>query len=190
MNDPISADVRRFFIEFERTSNELDLHASAAQFADTFLTADPNRVAVVPKAVGIAVGVAGLGAIYLAAGHQHLTAATGLPGSQARTLLQAAAAGQLPAADGQRAAAARAAFLTGFNQILLIGAGVAAAGAVLALLLIRVENCHRAGPPETRIPTDHVGDHQQPVLAGRPMTNPYPTPPKPNSSPPRTRERS
>lgn len=50
MNDLISADVRRFFIEFERTSNELDLHASAAQFTDPFLTADPNRVAVVPKA--------------------------------------------------------------------------------------------------------------------------------------------
>ncbi|MDQ2737913.1 MAG: nuclear transport factor 2 family protein [Actinomycetota bacterium] len=50
VNDLISADVRRFFIEFERTSNELDLPASAAQFTDPFLTADPNRVAVVPKA--------------------------------------------------------------------------------------------------------------------------------------------
>lgn len=131
------------------------------------------------RQVGIAVGVAGLGAIYLAAGQQHLTAATGLPGSQARALLQAAAAGQLPAADGQLAAAARTAFLTGFNQILLIGAGVAAAGAVLALLLIRADNPHPAGPPENRVPTDHREDHQSLRL-----------PPTTHPSPPRTPERS
>ena len=50
----ISDDVRRFFTEFERTSNELDPAASAGQFADNFLSADPNRVVVVPKAAFLA----------------------------------------------------------------------------------------------------------------------------------------
>lgn len=50
MNDQIIADVQRFFGEFERARNELDPEASAAaQFADVFLSADPNRVVAVPR---------------------------------------------------------------------------------------------------------------------------------------------
>jgi len=88
------------------------------------------------RQVGIAVGVAGFGAIDLAHGQQRLTATVGLDGPTARTLLQAASSGHLRA-SGALAAAGRAAFVSGFNEILIVGAGVALVGAVLTLILVR-----------------------------------------------------
>ena len=46
--------VREFFDEFERNSAELAIDRIAAQFADTFMNADPQRVMAVPKAAFIA----------------------------------------------------------------------------------------------------------------------------------------
>ena len=54
MSELVSDDVRLFFTEFERTSRVLDLDAAAAQFADVFLSADPNTTQVVPKAAFLA----------------------------------------------------------------------------------------------------------------------------------------
>jgi hypothetical protein len=49
-----TAEVRAFFDEFERNSAELAIDRIAAQFADTFLNADPQRVMPVPKAAFLA----------------------------------------------------------------------------------------------------------------------------------------
>ena len=50
----VTAEVRAFFDEFERNSAELAIDRIAAQFADIFLNADPQRVMPVPKAAFIA----------------------------------------------------------------------------------------------------------------------------------------
>ena len=49
-----TAEVRAFFDEFERNSAELAIDRIAAQFADTFMNADPQGVMPVPKAAFIA----------------------------------------------------------------------------------------------------------------------------------------
>ena len=49
-NGAVSDDVRQFFQDFEQANNDLDVAASAAQFADTFLSLDPSRVVAVSKA--------------------------------------------------------------------------------------------------------------------------------------------
>jgi hypothetical protein len=50
----VTAGVRAFFDDFERNSAALDVERIAAQFADTFLNADPERVMPVPKAAFVA----------------------------------------------------------------------------------------------------------------------------------------
>lgn len=50
----LTAEVRAFFDEFERNSAELAIDRIAAQFADTFMNADPQRAMPVPKAAFIA----------------------------------------------------------------------------------------------------------------------------------------
>jgi EmrB/QacA subfamily drug resistance transporter len=99
------------------------------------------------RQVGIATGIAALGAVF-----QHQVASVlaerlaGTPGAGRANQLAEAVAGsgsqgvasQAPA--GARAAleaAARAAFVSGLNEILMIGAGVALVGAVLSLILVR-----------------------------------------------------
>jgi ketosteroid isomerase-like protein len=54
MPETVSDDVRDFFANFERAGAELDLDATGAQFADYFLSADPNGTHVVPKAALLA----------------------------------------------------------------------------------------------------------------------------------------
>jgi hypothetical protein len=49
-----TAEVRAFFDEFERNSAELAVDRISAQFADTFMNADPQRVMAVPRAAFIA----------------------------------------------------------------------------------------------------------------------------------------
>ena len=46
----VSNEARAFFEEFERNSTGTDLAAIAAQFADVFISADPERAVPVPKA--------------------------------------------------------------------------------------------------------------------------------------------
>jgi hypothetical protein len=49
-----SSEIQDFFEAFERNSSTLDLDRIGAQFADTFLSADPRQVMSVPKTAFLA----------------------------------------------------------------------------------------------------------------------------------------
>jgi EmrB/QacA subfamily drug resistance transporter len=85
------------------------------------------------RQVGIAAGIAGLGAIFQDTIQSHLHGA----GSAS-----AVASGAIK----QGGDVARAAFIAGMNEILLVGAIVSFGGAVLALLLIRSRDFVASGP--------------------------------------------
>jgi EmrB/QacA subfamily drug resistance transporter len=85
------------------------------------------------RQVGIATGIAGLGAIFQDTIKSHLHG-VGSP--------QAVASGAVQ----QGGDIARAAFIAGLNEILLVGAIVAFAGAVLALVLVRNRDFVASGP--------------------------------------------
>jgi EmrB/QacA subfamily drug resistance transporter len=95
------------------------------------------------RQVGIATGIAALGAIFQSRIHSDLTAK--LPGPHASELAKAVASGATrqalqalpPQLREQAAAAARDAFVSGLNEILLAAAVVLFAGAVCAFALVR-----------------------------------------------------
>ena len=101
------------------------------------------------RQVGISVGIAAWGALFLGRGADKVSElAAGTPaahGDRPRQLIEAASSGNLNQAlgsvpDGARATVAHAAregFLAGMNEILLLGALLSIAGALLALLLVR-----------------------------------------------------
>jgi EmrB/QacA subfamily drug resistance transporter len=134
--NPVIADVALSVVPTERSG-------MASGINDTF------------RQVGIAVGVAAWGAIFLGRGSSKVAElAAGTPvgdGSRPRQLIEAVSSGQLTHAlhalpQGARQAATNAArqgFLTGFNEILLIGAIVAFVGAALALWLVREREIER-----------------------------------------------
>ncbi len=115
------------------------------------------------RQVGIATGIAGLGAIFQ---HQVVsTTSSSLAASGQAHAVQAAAHGQLPAllqsgevhkvmgalspsARGALEHAYRVGFTEAFSTILLIGGAVALLGAVAALLLVRQRDFVAAGAPE------------------------------------------
>jgi EmrB/QacA subfamily drug resistance transporter len=95
------------------------------------------------RQVGIATGIAALGAIFQSRIHSDLAAK--LPGARTGDLARAVASGATrqavqalpqPLRD-QAAAAARDAFVSGLNEILLVAAVVVFAGAVCAFALVR-----------------------------------------------------
>ncbi|MBA2440679.1 MAG: MFS transporter [Thermoleophilaceae bacterium] len=101
------------------------------------------------RQVGIAVGIAAWGAVFLARGEskvQELAAGTpAATGDRPRQLVEATSTGNLdqalagvpgPARETV-ADAAREGFLSGFNEILLLGGGLSFLGALLALWLVR-----------------------------------------------------
>jgi predicted MFS family arabinose efflux permease len=103
------------------------------------------------RQVGIATGIAGLGAIF-----QHEIASR-LPDSAPSGAAQGiASAGPAAASQGgpQAVDAAREAFVGAFNEILLIGAIIAFAGAALGLLLTRGRDLVIQGAPEEVIPEE------------------------------------
>ncbi len=87
------------------------------------------------RQVGISVGIAAYGAIFLDRSASEI--ADRAPGTDAHGLAEAVSSGNLPAGPDNVVHAAREGFFAGFNEILLIGAGLAFAGAVAALLLVR-----------------------------------------------------
>lgn len=107
------------------------------------------------RQVGVAVGTAAWGAIFLARGSGKVaTVLAGTPGAtggRPRQLIEALTGGHLAAATqaiphGARELAVHAThqgFLTGLNSILLIGAAVAFVGAALALWLVREHEIER-----------------------------------------------
>jgi len=100
------------------------------------------------RQVGIATGIAGLGAVFQS------EIASRLPGTASSDAAQGiASAGPGAAAQGgpQAVDAAREAFVAAFNEILLIGAIIAFAGAVFGLFLTRERDLVTQGPPEEAI---------------------------------------
>jgi EmrB/QacA subfamily drug resistance transporter len=134
--NPVIGDVALSVVPKERSG-------MAAGINDTF------------RQVGVAVGVAVWGAIFVAQGAakvSDLTAGTATAqGDQPRHLVEAASSGSLPqalAAVPQQAQpavehAAREGFLAGFNDVLTLGGLLCLAGAVLALWLVREREIER-----------------------------------------------
>ncbi|HKP21910.1 MAG TPA: MFS transporter [Thermoleophilaceae bacterium] len=112
------------------------------------------------RQVGIAIGIAAWGAIFLGRGASTVeTVAAGTPaadGSRPRELVEAVSSGHLndavaaapPGARSQVADAAHQGFLAGFNDIVLLGGIFAIAASILALWLIREEDIEREAPIE------------------------------------------
>jgi EmrB/QacA subfamily drug resistance transporter len=126
--NPVIADVALSVVPKEQSG-------MAAGINDTF------------RQVGIAVGIAAWGAIFLGTGASKTQEVAGgaVDGEQARELVEATSSGALSQAvsglpEGAQAAARNAAeqgFLHGLNEILLLGALLSFAGAVFALWLVR-----------------------------------------------------
>jgi EmrB/QacA subfamily drug resistance transporter len=107
------------------------------------------------RQVGIAVGIAAWGAVFLGRGAVKISElAAGTPaadGDRPRHLIEAASSGNLDGAlaavpGGARetvAHAAREGFLAGMNEILVLGGLLALVGSVLALLLVREREIDR-----------------------------------------------
>ena len=97
------------------------------------------------RQVGIATGIAGLGAVFQSEIASRLSGPD--PSGAAEGI---ASAGPAAAAQGgpQAVDAAREAFVGAFNELLLIGAIVAFAGAVVGVLLTRDRDLVTAGAPE------------------------------------------
>lgn len=132
--NPAIADVALSVVPKERSG-------MAAGINDTF------------RQVGIAVGIAAWGAIFLGAGSAKTEAVAGsaVSGDQARHLIEATSSGTLPQAlnavpagsrDLVRSAAERG-FIDGLNEVLLLGALLSFVGAVLALWLVRESDIER-----------------------------------------------
>ncbi len=104
------------------------------------------------RQVGIAVGIAAWGAIFLGAGASKVQEVAGnVGGDEARSLVEATSSGALPQALSSVPAGARnltrnaaeQGFLHGLNTILLLGALLSFAGAVFALWLVRENEIER-----------------------------------------------
>jgi EmrB/QacA subfamily drug resistance transporter len=141
MLNPVVADVALSVVPKERSG-------MAAGINDTF------------RQVGVAVGVAVWGAIFIGRGADKAgEVAAGTPAAQGdhpRQLVEAASNGALPQALAHTpptlrhtvAQAGGEGFLAGFNDVLLLGGLVALAGAVAALALVRERDIEREPEPE------------------------------------------
>jgi hypothetical protein len=110
------------------------------------------------RQVGIATGIAALGAVFQARVESKLMdALAGTPGAGRSDQLaeaitsggsQQAIQGAPPQFQGRITEAANEAFISGFNDILLLGVGIAIVGSISAVLLIRRRDFVAAGAPE------------------------------------------
>ncbi len=107
------------------------------------------------RQIGIAAGIAALGSIFTAALERNLAHAPAVTSSAPRvaSMVRQGQAGQLlaslpPARRGEVATAIKAAFAAGLNDLLIVTAGLAFAGALCALLLIRGKDFVRTGRTE------------------------------------------
>ena len=132
--NPVIADVALSVVPKERSG-------MAAGINDTF------------RQVGIAVGIAAWGAIFLGAGASKTQELAGnaVSGDEARGLVEATSSGALPQAvshlpqqvQGKVQSAAEQGFLHGLNEILLLGALLSFAGAIAALWMVREGDIER-----------------------------------------------
>jgi EmrB/QacA subfamily drug resistance transporter len=151
--NPVIADVALSVVPKERSG-------MAAGINDTF------------RQVGVAVGIAVWGAIFVGRGAEkvsELTAGTSAAsGSRPRELVEAASSGSLretlasvpPGTRHQVSDAAQQGFLAGFNDVLTLGALLSFAGAALALWLVREGEIER--------------DKPEPAVQGREALKPSP----------------
>jgi hypothetical protein len=103
------------------------------------------------RQVGVSVGVAVWGAIFLGAGSSKVEELTGFGADRSRGLVEAVSSGnldqaltQVPAGSrAQVADAAREGFLAGFNDIAVYGAVLAFTAAVAAFFLVRERDIER-----------------------------------------------
>jgi EmrB/QacA subfamily drug resistance transporter len=108
------------------------------------------------RQVGVALGVAVWGAIFLGAGSSKVESLTGLGSDRSRELVEAVSSGnldqaltQVPAGSREQVAdAAREGFLSGFNNISVLGAVLAFSAAIGAFWLVRERDIER-GEVET-----------------------------------------
>jgi EmrB/QacA subfamily drug resistance transporter len=106
------------------------------------------------RQIGIATGIAALGAIFQSRITSHLLASGKVPDGQVHRLAQAVSSGAtqqalqaVPAqARSQAATLAHSAFISGLNEILLVAAFVLFAGSLLALVLVRRQDFVASGP--------------------------------------------
>ncbi len=133
--NPVIADVALSVVPKERSG-------MAAGINDTF------------RQVGIAVGIAAWGAIFLGAGASKTQEVAGnaVSGDEARGLVEATSSGALPQARRPACRsrrrprsrhAAEQGFLHGLNEILLLGALLSFAGAIAALWMVREGDIER-----------------------------------------------
>jgi predicted MFS family arabinose efflux permease len=149
--NPVIADVALSVVPKEQSG-------MAAGINDTF------------RQVGIAVGIAAWGAIFLGVGASKTQEVAGnaISGGQARELVEATSSGALNQAvsglpEGAQATVANAAqqgFLHGMNEILVLGSALAFLGSILALWLVRERDIER-----------------EPVLEDEPEARPQAAPP-------------
>jgi predicted MFS family arabinose efflux permease len=140
--NPVIADVALSVVPKERSG-------MAAGINDTF------------RQVGIAVGIAAWGAIFLGVGASKTQEVAGgaVSSGQARGLVEAASSGSLGqalkgvphGAQGVVRNAAEQGFLHGLNEILILGAALSFAGSMLALWLVRERDIEREAVPEAAI---------------------------------------
>jgi EmrB/QacA subfamily drug resistance transporter len=103
------------------------------------------------RQVGIAVGVAVWGALFLGSGASKIDSLTGVGSERSHDLVEAVSSGNLadalksvPAGSRQQVSdAAREGFLAGFNEIALLGGIVAFAAAIAAFWLVRERDIER-----------------------------------------------
>jgi EmrB/QacA subfamily drug resistance transporter len=90
------------------------------------------------RQVGVAIGLAVWGAVFVGRGADRVTELSAVPHDAARRMVEAVSSGALPSGRaGAAADAARAGFLSGMNELFLLGGVVAFVGALLALWLVR-----------------------------------------------------
>jgi EmrB/QacA subfamily drug resistance transporter len=147
--NPVIADVAVSVVPKEQSG-------MAAGINDTF------------RQVGIAVGIAAWGAIFLGRGANEVERlAAGTPaatGERPRQLVEAVSSGNLdqalaavpPGARDQVATAANEGFLAGLNDILMLGGILSIAGALVALWLVREKDIERAEEPAEAVRIEPV----------------------------------
>jgi EmrB/QacA subfamily drug resistance transporter len=98
------------------------------------------------RQVGIAVGIAAYGALFLNRAESEIADRTSAAGDP-HQVAEAVSSGTLPGGPEEVVHAAREGFFAGFNEILLIGGGLAFVGAVAAVLLVRPQDMRQDAAP-------------------------------------------
>jgi EmrB/QacA subfamily drug resistance transporter len=112
------------------------------------------------RQVGVAVGIAAWGALFAARGANKAASLTPAARGRGRELVEAVSAGRIHDAVGSLPTgvantlvhAARAGFVSGLNEVLIFGGGLALLGAIVAVLLVREGEIERAPLKTTQIP--------------------------------------